>query len=376
MSNAPATQRPIESTFLAITVGYRLFAAAWLTILATVVLLGQEQAERPAIVIGTMVGVLGWTLIGTLLSRARPRLVSTWSFAVIEILISCFTVVAGDTAGSAGFAGGYPLVGLFTAIYARGTIGGIVAGVALFVTQLSLLGAIRSDTAARVSFLISYLFTAAAGIGIAAALRSSDERRAAAESRLAAAETERARAEAKTEVAVHLHDSVLQTLALIQRDGDTSEQSRRIARTQERELRAWLYQDQTGLAPAGFREGVTALAHSVEDLTGVRVDPVIVGDRPLDDRLRALLAAAREATMNAAKHAGVEDVSVYAEVAEHGVSVFVKDRGAGFDPNQASSGRGIPDSILARMERHGGLASIRSEPGKGTEVVLTMANPQ
>ncbi len=376
MSNAPAPPRPIESTFLAITVGYRLFAAAWLAILATVVLLGEDGADRPGIVVGTLGGVLGWTLVATLVSRARPGWVATWPFVVVEILISCFTVVAGDTAGSAGFAGGFPLVGLFTAIYARGTVGGIAAGVALFVTQLSLLGAVRSDTAARVSFLISYLFTAAAGIGIAAALRSSDERRAEAESRLAAAEMERARAEAKTEVAVHLHDSVLQSLALIQRDGDTSEQSRRIARTQERELRAWLYLDQGGVAPAGFREGVSTLTHSVEDLTGVRIELVIVGDRPLDDRLRALLAAAREATMNAAKHAGVEEVSVYAEVAEHGVSIFVKDRGAGFDPNQASSGRGIPDSILARMERHGGLASIRSEPGKGTEVILTMANPQ
>ena len=375
MTTEPAA-RSIESTLLTITVGYRLFAAGWLSILALVVLVGDEPADRPAVVTGTLAGVVVWTVAATVVSRTRPAAISTWGFVLAEIAISCFTVIAGDTAGATGFAGGYPLVGLFTAIYARGTTGGVVAGGALFITQLTLLGAVRSDTAGRVSFLISYLFTAAAGIGIAAALRSSDRSRAEAESRLATAEAEKARAEAKTEVAVHLHDSVLQTLALIQRDAATSEQSRRIARTQERELRAWLYQDQAGISPTGFRDGVTAMAHSVEDLTGVRVDPVVVGDRGLDDRLRALLAAAREAAMNAAKHAAVEEVSVYGEVGEHGVSIYVKDRGIGFDPGEASDGRGIPDSILARMERHGGIASIRSERGKGTEVVLTMANPQ
>jgi signal transduction histidine kinase len=106
----------------------------------------------------------------------------------------------------------------------------------------------------------------------------------------------------------------------------------------------------------------------------VRIEAVTAGDRPVDDRLRALLAAAREATMNAAKHAGVAEVAVFGEVTEHGVSVFVRDRGTGFDTNAASDGRGIPDSILARMDRHGGLASIRSEPGKGTEVILTMTH--
>lgn len=357
--------RSIEGTLLTITVGYRLFAAGWLALLAAVVLIGRGEPERPGLVVAMLATVVGWTAVATIVSRRRPGLVSTWPFVAIDVVLSCLSVIGGEIAGSVSFAGGFPLVGVFTAIYAKATAGGIIAGSALFVTSLTLLGAVRLDTAARVSFLISYLFTAAAGIGIAAVLRGSDRR-------LAAAETERARAEAKTEVAVHLHDSVLQTLALIQRDPDTSEQTRRLARTQERELRAWLYQDQATARTAGFREGVAALAASIEDLTGVRIEAVTVGDTALDDRLRALLAAAREATMNAAKHAGVAEVSVYAEAGVHGVSVFVKDRGVGFDTTEASTGHGIPDSILARMDRHGGTASIRSERGKGTEVVLTM----
>jgi signal transduction histidine kinase len=371
-----APPRQLETTLLAITTGFRLFAAGWLAILAAVVLAGDEKADRPVIVWATLAAVAVWVLVATAIAKWRPTWVSTWVFVVIEILLSSFTVIAGDTAGSVGFAGGYPLVGVFTAIYAKGTTGGIVAGSALFVTQLSLLGAVRSDIASRVSFLISYLFTAAAGIGIAAVLRASDRRRTEAEERMAAAENERARAEAKTEMTVHLHDSVLQTLALIQRDADTSDQSKRLARTQERELRAWLYQGHDGTQPSGFTDGLTTMTASVEDLTGVRIETVTVSDRTLDDRLRALLAAAREATMNAAKHAGVADISVFGEVSEHGVSVYVKDRGVGFDTNTASAGRGIPDSILARMERHDGVVSIRSELGKGTEVILTMANQQ
>ena len=368
--------RSIESTLLSITIGYRIFATGWLAILAVVVLAGTQKADRPGVVWLTLGVAVGWTMTATIISRARPALVTTWGFVIFEILLSSLSVVAGDLAGSIGFAGGFPLVGVFTAIYARATLGGTMAGAALFVTTLGRLPAVRFNAASDVSFLISYVFTAAAGIGIAAALRASDRRRTEAEKRVAAAETERAHAEAKTEVAVHLHDSVLQTLALIQRDTDTSEQSKRLARQQERELRSWLYQDQDRIHPSGFRDSITTMAATIEDLTGVKIETVTVGDRTLDDPLQALLAAAREATMNAAKHAQVGELSIYAEVAEHGVSVFVKDRGIGFDTNMASAGRGIPDSILARMERHGGQTSIRSEPGKGTEVILTMANLQ
>jgi signal transduction histidine kinase len=191
---------------------------------------------------------------------------------------------------------------------------------------------------------------------------------------------ERIRESERAEIAAHLHDSVLQTLALIQRQSDSPREVARLARGQERELRAWLYGAggyrraggpavDTGLAGA-----LATAAGEVEDTYAVTVRPVVVGgDRPLDDDLRALVLAAREAMVNAAKHAGVDEVSVYVEVEPDEVNVFVRDRGAGFDPEAVADDRhGLADSVRGRMERHRGSVRLRSAPGEGTEVHLRM----
>jgi signal transduction histidine kinase len=188
-------------------------------------------------------------------------------------------------------------------------------------------------------------------------------------------ETERA------EIAAHLHDSVLQTLALIQRQSDQPREVLRLARGQERELRSWLYgpagygrasMTEPGKA-AGLAEAITTAAAEVEDTYAIDVRPVVVGDHPLDDDLRAVVLAAREAMVNAAKHSGVAEISVYAEVEEGEAHVFVRDRGVGFDPDAVSADRhGLADSVHARMRRHGGSVRLRSTPGEGTEVHLSM----
>jgi signal transduction histidine kinase len=195
---------------------------------------------------------------------------------------------------------------------------------------------------------------------------------------LAAERRQRARAEERAEVASHLHDSVLQTLALIQRNSDDSQQVKRLARVQERQLRAWLF----GGAPAGplftgaattLAEAVTSLQQEIEADHGARVEVVTVGDCPLDERLDALVAATREAVVNAAKWSGAEVISVFAEVEPRSISVFVRDRGRGFDLDAVPQDRkGISQSICARVERNGGKASVRSTPGEGTEVTMEM----
>nr|WP_232663962.1 ATP-binding protein [Pseudonocardia sp. TRM90224] len=188
-------------------------------------------------------------------------------------------------------------------------------------------------------------------------------------------ETERA------EIAAHLHDSVLQTLALIQRQADQPREVVRLARGQERELRHWLYgptgYGRSGSGDPGLDEGLaealSKAAAEVEDTYAIDVRPVLVGDRPLDDGLRALVLAAREAMVNAAKHAKVGEVSVYVEVEPAEVHVFVRDRGVGFDPDTVPGDRhGLADSIHGRMARHGGSVRLRSSPGEGTEVHLRM----
>ena len=184
--------------------------------------------------------------------------------------------------------------------------------------------------------------------------------------------TARIRSEERSDVAARVHDSVLQTLALIQRHADEPRRVASLARRQERELRGWLYGDQPlGDENASLVAALSAVAGDVEELHGVRVELASAGDCPVDASVGALVLAAREAMTNAAKFAHVEEVDVYAEVADDAVSVFVRDRGAGFDraavPNDR---RGIVESIEGRMERAGGRASVVSSPGGGTEVEL------
>ncbi len=189
----------------------------------------------------------------------------------------------------------------------------------------------------------------------------------------------RIRAQERAEVAAHVHDSVLHTLTLIQRNADNAGEVRRLARAQERDLRTWLYKPEgTGKdeadEPDTVAEAVRRNAAEVEDKHGVPIEVVVVGDCPLDERTAAQMQAAREAMVNAAKYGGEGGaVQVYAEVEGKTVFVSVRDRGPGFDLDSIPADRmGVRESIIGRMERNGGTARLRAVPGGGTEVELEM----
>lgn len=180
----------------------------------------------------------------------------------------------------------------------------------------------------------------------------------------------RLHADARADMAAHLHDSVLQTFALIQRTDDPNVVAQ-LARQQERELRRWLYADSDDPSATTLRNSVERMTGIVEDRFDVTIETVIVGDLPMDTGLEALIGAMGEAATNAAKWSGQDRVSVYAEVEDDGVRVFVRDTGAGFAPDLVAEDRlGVKESIVGRMERVGGSATIRSAPGDGTEVEL------
>ena len=183
----------------------------------------------------------------------------------------------------------------------------------------------------------------------------------------------RVRSEERAEMAAHLHDSVLQTLALIQRSKSEREMSS-LARTQERELRAWLYGRAPELAGVRLRDAIDSMAGRIERQHQVSVEAVVVGDAEMDERMRSLVNACAEAVANAAVHSGTTAISVYVEVEQDdAVTAFVRDQGSGFDPAVVPADRrGISDSIVGRMERHGGTATITSRPGAGTEVMLKL----
>jgi signal transduction histidine kinase len=192
----------------------------------------------------------------------------------------------------------------------------------------------------------------------------------------------RIRNEEREEIASHLHDSVLQTLALIQRQAGDPQEVVRLARSQERELRRWLFED-TMPPQASLAAALRTIAGEVEDQYGVKVTAVTVGDVSMDrgetgfglprEHFTALLGATREALVNAAKHADVPTIDLFAEVEPHQVGIFVRDRGTGFDLATVPADRqGLAKSIHARIERRGGTVAVESTPGRGTEVRITM----
>jgi signal transduction histidine kinase len=310
----------------------------------------RADLSRPRTVVGLVVlGVLGMVVVGQLgrwgvSDIVFPIILATGGLAVIWRQLDTDRTLALPAVRWA-LAGGVLLA---------------AGGVVLLLATTGQLTAARNGFAATLVILI--------GVVLATAplwRRLLDSR--------AVERTARIRSEERAAVAAHLHDSVLQTLALIQRHAEDPQSVSRLARSQERELRAWLYD------PKVVREGGTwagLVAGMVADVEGdhaLLIDPVVVGDAPVDDELAALGAATREALVNAAKHSGATAADLYTEVSPERVSVFVRDRGAGFDPAAVPPDRrGLRDSVSGRLARLGGTAEVRSAPGEGTEVELVL----
>ncbi|MFF8830532.1 PspC domain-containing protein [Streptomyces sp. NPDC015131] len=248
-----------------------------------------------------------------------------------------------------------------------------LAGVALVGMGITVFMVVRGS-AAQLGTALTASIAVLAGIALLAGpwlVRMSQD--------LSEERTMRIRAQERAEVAAHVHDSVLHTLTLIQRNAADPGEVRRLARAQERELRNWLYRPEgTGKdedqEPGTLAEAVKRTAAEVEDKHGVPLEVVVVGDCPLDEALSAQMQAAREAMVNAAKYGGGGGaVQVYAEVEGRTVFVSVRDRGPGFDLDAVPADRmGVRESIIGRMRRNGGTARLRSVPGGGTEVELEM----
>jgi signal transduction histidine kinase len=242
----------------------------------------------------------------------------------------------------------------------------VAAGLALLVG-----GAISfltdSNKLAGLSSALIAAAVVAAGLGLLVGPRLAQARAEADEER-----RRRILADERADTAARLHDSVLQTLALIQREDDPR-RAQSLARRQERELRGWLFRGEAPGDAATLASALRTATAEVEEHYGIEVDLVQASDGPLDEGLAALAAAAREAMTNAGRHAGVEKVSVFARVADDEASVFVRDSGRGFDPAAVAEDRqGLRESIIGRMERCGGRAAVLSTPGEGTEVELVL----
>ena len=361
----------IELVLGRVVVGYRVVGALWLAILGVITLAGSAPPERPAVVVATMLGVGGWAVLTGWLHRSRTTTLRTWWWLAADVGVTVWTLFSSDLAGmDVSFYGGYPMSTVFMGVYSFAIAGGLATAAALSVaTIVRLIESAGSDPTNDSGAVLIYLFGGILAGWAVGVIRRSDRLRSEAEEALAEERASRARAEERAEMAAHLHDSVLQTLAMIQRT-EKPEETVGLARRQERELRSWLF----GNGPtdgSSFAAAVRAMTAEIEGLFPVRIQTVVVGDALLDATLEALVRAGREASVNAARHAGVEEFSVYAEAGDETAKLYVRDRGRGFDPDAVPEDRkGIAESIRRRMERHGGRATIRSSPDGGTEVTL------
>lgn len=355
-----------ESTLLRIAVGARIGGAGWMGTLAVLALARLDPGARPVWIVVPTLAVAAWPFAALASLRRTPGTTPMW-LTVLDGAVAGLALLGPTLAGTPDvlFYGGVPLIAV--AVSAVGGAGRAWAVAAVLGAAVLVRAGVASiaDVIGGVDQLVTYAAGALLFSWVVAAFRRSEVARREAES-------ERVRAETRAEMSRHLHDSVLQTLAMIQREAERPEEVRTLARGQERDLRAWLFG-----APAppadGFSLALQEAAAAVEHRHRVTVEVVVVGDAPGGRAVEAVVGAATEAMTNAAVHGDGSVVSVYGEAGEGSVRVYVRDRGPGFDPAETRGRHGIAESIVARVEAVGGMAVLRTGPGRGTEWELEVS---
>ncbi|HJU80460.1 MAG TPA: hypothetical protein VJ796_01810 [Acidimicrobiia bacterium] len=351
---------PVAFTIRRIAGGARLIGLAWMMVLVMVAL-ARDAMGRPGV---------GWVLVGlsavwavvAAIDQVRDRPADPWWITSGDAGLAAFALVAPEIAGSSDlFYGGFPGIAVVAAAARQRSVGWVVAALLSVVTIARFQIADVSQALAQLSALVTYgMLAAIVGWAVHVIYRTDDARRR--------AEDQQARAEEKATLAAHLHDSVLQTLALVQREASDSTRVAALARRQEQELRGWLYGSSDGQA-AGLARSLELAASELEEAYGGKVEVVAVGDTPVEGSAKAILAAGREGMLNALKHSGTNRIDVYLEVLAQNIKLFVRDRGVGFNRVAVPADRaGIRDSIEGRIRAVGGKVEIRSPSGQGTEL--------
>jgi len=366
----------IDPTIRAIALLFRVLGLVWMILLVVFGLTAPSNADgyigRSGVALGALAAAIAWTGV-TFWAARGDRWIRAPSFAIADWLLAALVGVASLFAATGElFHGGYPMSWPVVAAYSGGLRwalpGAIGLGIEQFIVRIELGRGVSGS-----AFAIVFPFIAlVAGWGFDR-LREHSLLRSEAEARLGEALSEQARLEERAELANRLHDSVLQTLHAIRAEAADPEQVRYLARRQERELRRTIEQF---LSPHqdSFRVALLGARDDVEDMHGVVIDAVVKDDLPLDTRLSSAIEAAREAMLNAARHSGTDSIDVYSEASDGALTLIVRDRGEGFDPEVAlHSGHGLAKSIIGRVEKAGGSVAVISSPGEGTEVTIQVA---
>ena len=372
MATQETTPRRVEETLLRVVVGWRLFSLLWMAGLVVEVLLNDDDANE-TIVVAAAALVVAWTALTVAIARDRKRFVS-WGWVIADGAVVTAVGLAPLAADASSFYGGFLLSWVIYIAYVfkeRWLFAGVISATLMSITQV--LDEVYREGSFNVVGDVAVFYATAWVMGAGMwALRRNEALLFAARDQLADERSRRGRADERAELAARLHDSVLQTLPVMRQRAQDSDTVRRLARLVERQLRQFLERLNSEYSD-GLRAAISDAAWEVEDLYEISVSTVGAGDCRMDEGTGALVAATREALINSAKYAGVEEIALFSEVRDGTARVFVRDRGAGFDLERTDSGgRGIAESIVGRMQRSGGTAVIRSTPGEGTEVELSI----
>jgi signal transduction histidine kinase len=369
MTRVPVEESSIDPTLRRVVIALRLLAWGWMMMLIVIVLI-DDIADHPEVVVGASALVTVWTAFFLWVAQSHARLRSLW-FVVADGAVILLLGAASTLSGSEDlFHGGMLISWLAVAAYAGGLTWSLGAALLLTIEQAIVhdvdnrgsVGAFGSVVFFVMAILLGWAFDA---------VRQTTQQLLDTEHSLSLAEQENARRRERERLANRLHDSVLQTLLVIKRDADDPDHVRFLARRQERELRQTIEEYRMPHRDS-FMVAISAVRDDVEDVHRVEVNAVLRGDAPMDDRLRAVIRATREALTNAAKHSGSASIDLYAAADDRGVQVAVRDRGVGFEMSRHERHSGLEHSIRKRIETAGGSATVRSVPGQGTEIVIEM----
>lgn len=364
---------PVDQTLTRVVLLMRLLGWIWLLILAFVAL-GTSGDVNTGVVVGTI--VVGSAGTGVTLMAARRRFLGETWYVIFDAAVALLLVAAGWLADFGEFiVGGYPASWLFIVAYATSFAMTVIAGIAAtaifavlhILMDLGLTRAFGSIQFVVVALVVGWAFDA---------LRKweqlhldTEQERADAEHELAEEQQKSTRLRERSMIAGQLHDSVLQTLKLISASADDADEVRYLARVQERDLRRTINEYQSPFEDS-FRARLLEARATVEDRYRIEIEQVINDDAEMDERLDAVVGAASEAMNNAARHSGSKTIDLYAEIRSGHVQVNIRDRGKGFDSTRTRGG--ISHSIIDRVSAVGGSAEIKSAPGHGTEVLISL----
>ncbi len=358
----------LERTLFRAVVAFRIIALAWMVALVAITV-----ATVPDISVGLVVASLTVAVAGTVgLQLAARAQVAGRSWVALDAAASLVVAAGPWLAGTTEpFYGGYPMSAVVLVAFAAGTrwaVGLAVAQFAIILAGAVAVGPVDVGDVTRTG--LTLLIVAWVVGWVIGSLRDADGRRRSAEAALAEEREARVRAEERASLAARLHDSAVQTLVVLRQQADDPDRVRALARRQERELRDLIAG--TAATPDGLAAGLGRVADEVEDLHGLHVERVLLGDADPSQAVDAAVGAAREALVNVARHSGVERAHLFAEVGDGALTVSVRDRGRGFDPTEVGEGTGLTRSVRDRVTAVGGTVRLRSAPGQGTDVEVTV----